>query len=250
MAIPSSYRRKILRSTRGGLRGAFKRWKGATDFGGSTRRRYRGNAPATIVKQPRGMNPAPLGERLFTTLEYAYSDVVTGGTSYFDKQFNANGIYDTDVSVGGVQPLGFDELMAFFQKYRVHSYEIDVWAINNSATPFQMTLIPSNTTSAYVNIDEARAAPRAVTAIAVDPTAQGKPLRLKQRFLIRDIVGCNKAEFSDENFAGDASANPAHIVRSHVYLGNLNGGITISAYISYRMRFKVEFYDRKQLALS
>lgn len=203
----------------------------------------------SIIKQMYG-NPAPLGERIYTSLEYAYSDVLTPSAAYYDKVFRMNSCYDPDYTGAGAQPIGFDEMMAFFQKCRVNDFEIDVTIVNNSTSALQVTLAPVNVITSYTNIDQIRAAPGAKSVYCMPAATQTKPLRITLKAKPRDIIGCTKVEYQDGEFYCTTSADPTHTPFCHVFLGSLNGAVNVNAYISYRMKFKSEFYDRRQLALS
>lgn len=62
--------------------------------------------------------------------------VITGtSTSAGSLVFSANGLYDPDITGTGHQPIGFDQLMLFYNHYVVTTSKIIVQGINLSSTP-------------------------------------------------------------------------------------------------------------------
>lgn len=72
-----------------------------------------------------------LKEKLKTTLRYVDTiSIDPGSAGIASHVFMANGLYDTDVTGTGHQPLGFDELAALYTQYRVTSSDIKVTPVS------------------------------------------------------------------------------------------------------------------------
>lgn len=96
--------------------GRFRRSTGrASRFGRSFKRRFTSGASTTIV--PR----ATIADRTFLKLPYAVEYLVTLGGIGAPEQiaFRANSLFDPEAAVGGIQPFGYDQYAAFYQRYTV-----------------------------------------------------------------------------------------------------------------------------------
>jgi len=62
-----------------------------------------------------------MSNKQIVKLRYASNTRLTGGVSNLrELQFRLNGLFDPDFSLGGHQPMGFDEWSAFYGRYRVN----------------------------------------------------------------------------------------------------------------------------------
>jgi len=58
-----------------------------------------------------------------------------------ELQFRLNGLFDPDFSLGGHQPMGFDEWSAFYGRYRVKSAKCKIRAVSNTTVNVPMAVI-------------------------------------------------------------------------------------------------------------
>lgn len=86
--------------------------------GYSGRRGYR--RPRNVIVNP---SKSLITPRYFTKLEYSEPlGVVSGlGPAISWTQFKSNSCFDPFAAVGGHQPMGYDQLTSFYEKYRVHA---------------------------------------------------------------------------------------------------------------------------------
>lgn len=69
-----------------------------------------------------------LGKSRKATLRYAAFNQIDGSITPGVVTFRANGMFDPEVAVGGHQPRGFDQLMAFYDHFVVIGATITVYA--------------------------------------------------------------------------------------------------------------------------
>jgi len=76
---------------------------------------------------------------------------------YENFQFRLNGLFDPDFSLGGHQPMGFDEWSAFYGRYRVKSAKCKIRAVSNTTVNVPMAVIayPSNSSATVGNLSAA-----------------------------------------------------------------------------------------------
>lgn len=77
-------------------------------------------------------NKAPIANKMRATLRYAQQVPLNATTSPVGHTFALNGLYDPDISGVGHQPMGFDQYMAFYQKYRVNKVKVNAWFVNDT----------------------------------------------------------------------------------------------------------------------
>lgn len=183
-------------------------------------------------------------------LTYATSYTIGGSNIQFDKIMSGNGLYDPDISGTGHQPLGFDQWMAFYDRYRVLSSTCTVTTINGQTTAgrnIQTTLIPSNNQTAIANDDEAEELPEAEEANAgiVNGPSEDTVRATKQT---ATMVGVPNIKYSTE-YSGTVSTNPNQQWYWRVFHASVDG-TAISAFVNIKIIYTVEFYQRKQLEQS
>jgi hypothetical protein len=71
-------------------------------------------------------NQPVFGQRARRTLNYSglFIGITSGAGTAGNYIFSANGLFDTDVTSTGGQPMGFDPMMAFFNHYTVYRSRI------------------------------------------------------------------------------------------------------------------------------
>lgn len=184
--------------------------------------------------------------------DYIAIDAALGITA--DYVFSCNGIYDTNVTGTGHQPLGFDQWMTFYDHYHVVGSKL------------KATIIPSDTTAANaaafggVIVRDAAGSLSAndVTALLEQRTlgtgtCKQIPLAYDRGTVV--MGNYNYAKFhgvtdllASSVLRGDASNNPSEQAYYHVWVGPLSAGLNLPALIvSIEMEFDVVFSEPKLL---
>lgn len=169
-----------------------------------------------------------------------HTDVDMGvqGTTLVGYVFSANGLYDPDITSTGHQPMGFDQLMAFFQHYTVLSSRIHVEVRNNLSgvnEAVEFALVIQRSTTILSVWDRLIEAGNCTTGVATSiPSGGGPtPARFSRKVRIADFQSVPNV-LNDDTLRGTAAANPATQVyyvlytrtpdvagpsSGHVYLG-------------------------------
>ncbi len=198
----------------------------------------------------------------FTT-DLSYSDLITVGPNTSQllgvHVFSCGGLYDPDITGTGHQPLGFDQMMAFYNHYVVTHARIEVQGF-----------ITGVANVAYV---------AGTGRIAVCPTASSTPLTSAAQFwehpyseagvagrasgVKGDLVKCSidipkwfgvsTSQFiADDTHRGTASANPSE--DSFFQIGGVRDAYSDSSSVPITCRVRIVyrcvFLERKELALS
>lgn len=204
---------------------------------------------ATTFRQriPWAPNLAP--EAITVRLTYATSYTISSGLQ-FDKIMSGNGLFDPDVSGTGHQPLGFDEWMALYDRYRVLASTCTVTTINNTASAgnnIQTTLIPTNQQTAIANDDEAEELPDSTENTAGVSTGPAEDT-VSRSMQTSYMVGVPNIRYSTE-YSGTNSANPVQQWYWRVFHASVNAS-AITAFVNINIKYTVEFYQKRMLSQS
>lgn len=101
-------------------------------------RRYNNKRrPRRRKKVPRNLPLSGFPKQKMVRLRFCQEFSLASGVSVSStKSFNANGMYDPDVSIGGNQPRGFDEWMSIYNHFNVVGSIIKVKATGGSNDAF------------------------------------------------------------------------------------------------------------------
>lgn len=147
------------------------------------------------------------------------------GVTPSHRDFTANGLFDPDVTGGGHQPRGYDQMMAIYERYVVTGVKVEVWFSSPdpgqsyvSPLPFIMYRETSSTLTSFPDILER---PNTVLADGSFPGTEsaagqvGSASMGKYMCQYFDLVklkgkGKDRAAFlSDDSMQGTITANPS-----------------------------------------
>lgn len=192
-------------------------------------------------------NQPPLAQRLRTTLKYSETIQRTGLSTY-DYVFRLNSLFDPNLTGGGHQPKGFDQLVTLYQRYRVYRARYHVWFYNTtSAIPIHCVCVPTNAATAYTDAGDAIEAAYSKHGVAT----------IYQRVMLRgevDLAQLNgkshAAYAADDTTQALVTTNPAEALDLHCFMEAFDGSTTVIAYIAVTIEYDVEFSDPVQLGQS
>jgi len=178
-----------------------------------------------------------------------YSDVINRAPALAvtdERQFNLNSTFDPDLSGGGHQPMGRDELLGvIYGKYRVHSvaYELIFGCTNPGFTSSSLYVVPSNDTTA-LNTQLGRPNEQPFAWFALSQF--GAPLpHCKRTINLWDLLGRTKAEYcADDVTAAAYTTSPVEALVLKV--GSSSADATAVVVYSYLivLDMVVECFDR------
>lgn len=221
-----------------------------------TYRNRRRRAPNTVTQHKRRamkVSPFPLGQHLSTKLKAAYNISVAPATYYYNHLFNLNSMFDPDRTSAGTnkQPLGFDELAAFFKEYQVYAVKIRARYIGTSDTPVMIGLCTTNEdTAIYSSTDEMSAAPGMQTRLQTKSSTNDRATVLNRYSKIHQILGVSKTAYDDVSYLAETTASPAELAYGQVVVAALDGTTNITGQLLVSLTFYSKFTKRKQLSLS
>ncbi len=211
-----------------------------------TRRPRRGRALAmdAMMPTPLGLSVSPIAPP-FVDVKLVYSDLTTvAGITFGDRTFALNGLFDPNISGVGVQPTGFDQWMAIYNRYCCFSATLVAEYYNSStAVLSEMVVFPSASGSAIPSVSAAVDLPFAKRG-ATSGTA-GKPIvRLSMPIDIASYLG---RPLTESTLYGTLTANPGTIAYGHIVIGSVDGVTNLSGYYRVTLTYNVRFFSVVQL---
>ena len=131
--------------------------------------------------------------------------------------FAANGLYDPDITGTGHQPMGFDEMMLYYNHYCVTNASIQVVLKSVSGTKLTACIRQDGAATPLTTIDRIVEVGGAVIEYLEFSTTFGATKRLQLAVDIARLQGINrKALTADSTLRGTIAANPAELTYFHV----------------------------------
>ena len=165
-------------------------------------------------------NKGPLPQSQKVTFVYYQYVNLNPGIAGVPSQyvFSANGCYDPNISGGGHQPRGFDQLMALYDHYTVIGTRINVSACNTDTTGSQIIgiYVADNSTSSSSPIDIMERRLLTYTPLA-SQQAGGACANILYQLNPNEFLGRSKP-LSDPELKGSNGGNPAEQAYLHLFV--------------------------------
>jgi hypothetical protein len=194
----------------------------------------------------------PIGMRLTTRV--TYSEVIPYATvAFVDYQFRLNSLFDPNYTGTGHQPKGFDQLAAFYQRYRVYRVHWKISWVNTSGgatNPTILAVVPTNSASGYSSITDAMEAFHANWIVTRDAQV---PLNntIKGQIDLPLLNGKSRVAYAaDDTTQSLTSASPSEVLQLHVVANTFDNSTALAGYAVVQLWFDTEFSDPIQLAQS
>jgi hypothetical protein len=173
-------------------------------------------------------------------------------TDYYT--FRLNSTFDPDLTGVGHQPLGRDQMVVFYNRYRVHSVRVTVdfsALVSTAFCPVLEYIYFSNNGTNLANITDALEQPFCVTKFVGDPSF-GYSSRISQKIDLWKLWGKPKAQYlADDTTGATNGTNPIEVMTCDIGLGTSDRITNITSWrFAIRIDYLVEWYDRIQLAAS
>lgn len=157
-----------------------------------------------------------LGKTRKATLRYAATEQIDGSVTPGSVIFRANGMHDPEVALGGHQPRGFDQLMAFYDHFVVIGATITVYAsvVSGGGSAIVSIQNRDSATPALTRDDVIEYGDKSTTILGGTDTERVAVLSHSVnvgKFLGRSSV------MSDPDLKGSAVGDPAEQAYFHVY---------------------------------
>jgi len=183
-----------------------------------------------------------------------YSDIfgmgATSGAITLTQIFRANDLYDPDYSSTGHQPMGFDQMMVFYNHFTVTRAKLTCNFSNTaSSTPTVCVRVDGDLTAqtVYSRILELG---NCVTEILEYKGTMGSSKQLTMEIDVAKLQGVTqKTILADANLRGSASASPTEITYIHVTCWDPTG-VTSSATCQFTLEQEAVFYEPRDITQS
>lgn len=200
--------------------------RGKSSYRRNRRRNRRRQASGILLRGPH-IFPDQLTTKLTYVANVTDATATATGTVY---EWAANAMYDPD-AIGG-QPVGFDQLMQAYSRYRVNACAIRIKYWHNSVNAVKVVIVPTLSTIAAGNVGVVNVLPYSKDWLT---TAGDRPLTCKGFMSTRKLFGGEDNPKGSVNFQGNISANP-----SVLWYWNFIAKEMVSAHTPYKYSMSVE----------
>lgn len=183
----------------------------------------------------------------------AYSEVVTiteptaaaGGT----YSFSLNSLFDPNSGGVGLQPVGFDQIMAMYGQYRVLSANVKLTAANQGNVNTLVGMFGTFQPASPANPNAWSCQPYGVFR-TVEPTGGRSTAVLTKRFDIPAVLGLKKSQYlNDMDFVGSVAGNPTRQAYLILWIRSLTATVT-AAFLHVQVEYTVQFSQPQALGMS
>lgn len=224
-------------------------------------KRYRKRAPRRKKGSKRPMvninrSLQPFAQRYVAKLKYSEVRVVSGpvGGGLVQYNYRLNSINDPNLTGGGHQPYGHDELAALYNRYRVFRVDYAISALNSdgSINYSVVAAMPANEQVAtFAGVADIMESPR-TKFITQAPNAALKVL--KGSIFLPSLTGRTAAAYlADDRYQAEFFSNPLESLILNVMAGTITGTSGVGGTATNTMNlqislvYHVECFDSKHL---
>lgn len=191
------------------------------------------------------------GQRTRRTLSYVsnFIGISSGAATAGAYVFSANGLFDPDITSTGTQPMGFDQMMGFFNHYTVLSSKCSVVYSSATAANPVVALAVSGTNTPLTSIEQICEQGKVdwcwLTGTGV----------ANSKACLNAVVDCRKFQglvniLDDPNMRGDVASNPTEQIYFILYVWYPVDTSVVSAGASVRIEYDVMFHEPRSPPLS
>jgi len=176
-----------------------------------------------------------------------YTDASTGGFGG-EQRYSLNSLYDPDVSGGGHQPYGFDQVFALYNKYRVDkvTFRITFTTPGSNADLLcaaVLTPVSSGSSLSAKSIEYPLEWPNIQHGHL--SSAGSRVCYLTGTADLWTIVGVTQQKYvTDDTFASLSSTSPTQAVYMNLAVGSYSGATSEACSMLVELEFDAVAYDR------
>jgi len=164
--------------------------------------------------------------------------------------FTANGLYDPNITGAGHQPMGFDQMMLFYEHYTVSRSKITVNFKSTDATNASVVGIlisPDATIGTVTNtlLENGMYVKKQLSRLGTD----GDSCSITVNADISKING-KKDVKSEDDFRGDVASNPAEQTYFHVFIYNTYTGAVATCAFEALIEYDAIFTEPRKMIQS
>ncbi len=207
---------------------------------------FNGNLQATVLTNM-PLFPHSVRKRLTYSTNFSVTGTSGAAGAYV---FSANGPFDPDITGTGHQPMGFDQMMLYYEHYIGISAKINVWALNLNSTLGCCVGISINASTSVVT---------SASTLVENGNLVWEMLSISTGALnckqLMASVNVGKFEGIDDvkdqsDLRGDTASNPAEQVYFHVCAWAADGSSTIGPTFQAVIEYDVWFVEPRKITPS
>jgi len=181
---------------------------------------------------------------------YASGSVSTGTATANSYVFSANGAYDPDISGTGGQPMGFDQMMLYYNHYVVKKARIRA-VIGNTSTSLtpSVGIHVSGSSSVVSSIEQLVESGDLVFHELSFAGSYGSRARLNRTLNVGKFQGVNNV-LDDPNMRGDSASNPAEQSYFHLVTWNPYSATQVASSFQVLIDYEVWFTEPRTPSVS
>lgn len=201
-----------------------------------------------VLKQPPVLNVRHRSKLLYNT-NVNYGSIAGAASGYV---WTANGLWDTDVTGTGHQPMGFDQLMLLYEHYTVIGGKITVSFVNVSATESGVVGIAINPSASLQTIPSELIENGMLrrSYIAANAGNSKSQVTLTIPFDIAKINGVSHSLIGDALYRGDVTQNPTEQSYLHLFCYNTITASLLNIWADVTIEFDTWFTEPRKLVQS
>jgi hypothetical protein len=181
---------------------------------------------------------------------YATSSFLTGTATSNAYVFSCNGLFDPDVTGTGGQPMGFDQMMNFYNHYTVVRSRITALVMNTSAALFPSVGIAINGSSTPVASIEQLVENGDIVISQLTLTGQiGSQAKLTRSIDCARFQGIDDI-MDDANMRGDSASNPTEQMYFQISAWNPYTATQITVNFQVVIEYDAVFHEPRKGPLS
>lgn len=222
------------------------------------RRRYKRSSTSILGQNNYVISKAPtvlpIGQKFKRTLRY-YSKGLSlnpGAAGVLATYvISANGLYDPDITGVGHQPMGFDQLMAFYNHYTVIGSRLKATFLNNDATNDCIVGVYTASDSSLTTVAIGTLIEQGDITYTYcnNATIGGNNSTIIRSVGIGKYMGRSNI-LSEDDFRGDVSNNPAEQVYFHCVAAPTGTADMSALTLNIEIEYITIFTEPRELAAS
>jgi hypothetical protein len=190
----------------------------------------------------------PLPRSLRTTLPYYEQVNLVSNSTPFIYVFRMNGPYDPNQTGSGAQPVGWDNMLTFYNQAFCVGSRIEVRVVNNGTVPLQFGIAPTNAANSLGSFDAMEYYSRDAVFGECDGTGRGGR-SVCRRFNQMEVLRFYAQPY-DADFVSAGQALPGRNAFWTVAFQSADQTTLVNANVQFRVYYDVIFTSPIPVALS
>ncbi len=185
-------------------------------------------------------------DRMYTRLCYDFNNyAILSAAATGSLLIAGNSCFDPDKTGTGHQPLGFDQYVGFYNRYRVHKSAITIELIS-ATLGCHITATPTTTSSAPPDLVTALESPYTLSM----PISSSVFRNVKTRAISTKKIWGMQSITQDDLYQALYSADPVRLWLWKILIETQDGASSATVRVNIRVTYYVEFFERSVLSQS